>query len=74
MWFFLCFKNKTDLFLQALTHGTVHFIARAEELHEIVLRQNKNSVHVASSVSMGYKDVHRDAGSNVPQCDTASVV
>lgn len=44
MCFFVFKKNKkTNLYLQALTHGTVHVIALPKELHDVVLRQNKTT-------------------------------
>lgn len=66
-------KHNTDLFLQTLTHGTVHVVTLAEELHDVVLRQKQNNAHVPLMCELGNRVAHEDAGSNLPQCDTASV-
>lgn len=52
-------------------HGPRHYTSQRTSWRCATTKQN--NVQIPSVVRMGNKDTHRDAGSNVPQCDTASV-
>lgn len=67
------FKKLTDLFLQTLTHGTVHIVTCAKELQNIVLIVKANKVlHNFISMHVNHREIVT-LEIDLPRCGTVSV-
>lgn len=66
-------SKEINLFLQTMAHRTVHIIARAKELHDIVLRVTRNKINIVLlSVHAKHAATQELRESDVPPRGTAS--